>query len=312
MDSETAGAVAALARHDIKMTINGDMARVEVDGRAVERRWVTGVNYPPSGREPTLVIGARIPPRLVASIRNNGDWYVDALGNAYISSAGLRVDIRGQRPSETSPRTTRAKNLFSPRRAQVVFCLLTWPELLTAPVRTVARAAGVSPAIANQTGQALREGGYGYPGATRLERYDELLDRWADSFPLGLGRDLTLGHFAGGTDLSAWVESGIPVYLSGESAAPSIRGTTLTMYVPKISVPAVIGSRWRPLRADEEPVITVRRTFWEDPRRTSNTELGVKNAPDLLIYADLLSSRDPRQREVALTMREALRELGTR
>lgn len=52
MDSETAGAVAALARHDIKMTINGDMARVEVDGRAVERRWVTGVNYPPPDASP--------------------------------------------------------------------------------------------------------------------------------------------------------------------------------------------------------------------------------------------------------------------
>ncbi|MBF0723061.1 type IV toxin-antitoxin system AbiEi family antitoxin [Sanguibacter inulinus] len=312
MESEAVEAIAALAHHDIRLTLQGGVARVEVDGEAVERRWVTETGYRPTDRIPTLVIGSRIPPRLVASIRRNGDWYVDALGNAFISSPGIRVDIRGQRPPETPMRSARAKNLFSPRRAQVVFCLLTWPELLTAPVRTVARAAGVSPAIANQTSQALREEGYGYPGGARLERYDELLERWAEAFPLGLGRDLTLGQFAGDTDPRAWVDSGIPVYLSGESAVPSIRGTTLTMYVPKISVPAVISSRWRPLRADEEPAIIVRRTFWEAPDQTYGAERGAKTAPDLLIYADLLSSRDPRQREVALTMRESLREHGAR
>lgn len=310
MDSTALEAIDALAHHGIKLTLHDGVASIEVDGKAVERRWAAETAYRPTDREPALVIGSRIPPRLVASIRRNGDWYVDSLGNAFISAPGIRVDIRGQRPPATPTRAARSKNLFSPRRAQVVFCLLTWPELLTAPVRTVARAAGVSPAIANQTGQALREEGYGYPGAKRLERYDDLLDRWADAFPLGLGRDLVLGQFAGETDPHAWVESGIPVYLSGESAVPKIRGTTLTMYVPKISVPAVIGSRWRALRVDEEPEIIVRRTFWEAPDPMSRAERGANIAPEILIYADLLSSRDPRQREVALTMREELREHG--
>lgn len=307
MDQEITEVVDALARHDIELVLDGDRVTLDVDGHRVERLWTKESRYLPSGDDgPTLVIGARIAPRLVSTIRANGDWFADARGNAYINAPGVRVDIRNQRPSGPTHARTRAKNLVSARRSQVIFCLLTWPELLRAPVRTVATAAGVSTFVVHETRHALVDEGYLHLGATRIDRLDELVDRWAEAFPLGLGQDLTLGVFAGEPDPQAWIDANVPLYISGESAVPSIRGTTLTIYTPEMLPRAVAASRWRRPSFDEEPTVTVRRKFWTDPR--NDVVPPAAKAPPLLVYADLLASRDPRQREVALILRETIRD----
>lgn len=312
MDAEMTEVIDALARHHILLAVHGESATLDVDGRRAEARlWATEAEYmraPQAPKGPILVIGTRIAPRLATAIRDNGDWYADARGNAYISDLGIRVDIRNQRPPAATRGQDTAKNLVSARRSQVIFCFLTWPELLSASVRTVATAAGVSTFVVHETRHALVDEGYLHPGATRIDRFDELVDRWAGAFPLGLGRDLTLGTFAGEPDPHAWIDAGAPLYVSGEFAVPAIRGTSLTMYAPEILPRAVAASRWHRPAPDEEPTVTVRRTFWTPP--VSNRSVPGSVAPELLVYADLLASRDPRQREVALDLREQIREHG--
>ena len=312
MDAEMTEVTDALARHHILLTVHGESATLDVDGQRAEARlWATEAEYmraPQALKGPILVIGTRIAPRLATAIRDNGDWYADARGNAYIRDRGIRVDIRNQRPSEATRGQATAKNLVSARRSQVIFCFLTWPTLLHASVRTVAATAGVSTFVVHETRHALVDEGYLYPGATRIERFDELVDRWAGAFPLGLGRDLTLGTFAGEPDPRAWIDAGVPIYVSGEFAVPAIRGTSLTMYAPEILPRAVAASRWHQPAPDEEPTVTVRRTFWTPPGSDRSAPGSV--APELLVYADLLASRDPRQREVAFDLREQIRDHG--
>lgn len=312
MDEETTEVIDALARHQILLSVDGDRATLDVDGhRAEAKLWATAAEYmraPQSLEGPILVTGSRIAPRLATVIRDNGDWYADARGNAYVRAPGVRVDIRNQRPSEPARGQATAKNLVSARRAQVIFCFLTWPALLRTSVRTVAAAAGVSTFVVHETRHALVDEGYLHPGATRIDRFDELVDRWAEAFPLGLGQDLTLGTFAGTPDPQAWIDEGVPIYVSGEHAVPSIRGTTLTMYAPEILLRALLASRWHRPAPGEEPTVTVRRTFWTAPETDETTPPSI--APDLLVYADLLASRDPRQREVAFALREQIRDHG--
>lgn len=312
MDAEFSAVAEALARQGIHLALDGDRAVLDIDGlHARAKLWATEAEYmraPQAVEGPVLVIGARIAPRLATVIRDNGDWYADARGNAYVSAPGVRVDIRNQRPFEAAQKQATAKNLVSARRSQVIFCFLTWPALLRASVRTVAAAAGVSTFVVHETRHALLDEGYLHPGATRIDRFDELVDRWAGAFPLGLGQDLTLGTFAGTPDPQAWIDEGVPIYVSGEHAVPSIRGTTLTMYAPEILPRALRASRWRRPAPDEEPTVTVRRTFWSAPDTDKTTSPSV--APDLLVYADLLASRDPRQREVASDLREQIRDHG--
>lgn len=312
MDAEISAVAQALARHGIRLTLDGDRAVLDINGlHARAELWATEAEYmkaPQDLEGPTLVIGTRIPPRLATAIRHNGDWYADARGNAYVSDSGIRVDIRNQRRTETTQGQSTAKNLVSARRSQVILCFLTWPDLLHTSVRAVAAAAGVSTFVVHETRHALVDEGYLHPGATRIERFDELVDRWAGAFPLGLGRDLTLGTFAGEPDPRAWIDAGVPIYVSGEFAVPAIRGTSLTMYAPEILPRAVAASRWHRPAPDEEPTVTVRRTFWTPPGSDRHAPGSV--APELLVYADLLASRDPRQREVALELREQIRDRG--
>ena len=314
MDKDIEDVAKQLAAHGIELTIEGSHAQLTIDGRQLERPWRRETDYgprPSSPSERTFVIGERLAPRVVANIRARGDWYADARGNVYVSAPGVRVDIRGQRPVEArGVRTaTKSTNLLSTRRAQVIFCMLSWPALVQVSVRGLAEAAGVSPAVAHTTRRALEREGYLHPGATSIDRYDELLDRWATAFPLGLARDLTLGVFAGQPDPRAGTDAGIPFYLSGESAAPNLRETSLTMYVREIEPRALAASRWRRPRDGEEPSITIRRKFWTDPMESaSDSTRPASLAPPILVYADLLASRDARQREIALALRETLRD----
>lgn len=141
-----------------------------------------------------------------------------------------------------------------------------------------------------------------------IDRREELLDRWVEAFPLGLSRDLTLGLFVGEPDPGAWSAKGQHVYVSGERAVSDLNGTSLTIYVPELDPNAIAASRWRRPRHDEEPTIVVRRRFWTDPELRDEPDGHARTAPLLLVYADLLSSRDARQREVAENLREVLRD----
>lgn len=315
MDDEIDNVARALRGHDIDLRIDGDRARLIVDGHDLERAWRHGddaARGPQRPGELVLVLGGRLTPKAIATARKRGDWYADARGNAYVRAPGIRIDIRGQRPSE-QPSVRRmanhATNLMSPRRAQVIFCLLQWPELIRASTRQVAEVAGVSTSIVHTTRLALEEEGHLYPQAGQIDRREELLDRWAEAFPLGLGRSLTLGSFVGEPHPQAWVDAERFVYVSGESAVNDLRATSLTIYVPEINPRAIAASRWRRPTQDEEPTIFVRRRFWTEPTWSGELDQdGIIKTPMLLIYADLLSSRDARQREAAMSLREMLRE----
>src|SRR5690606_15212122 len=109
-------------------------------------------------------------------------------------------------------------------------------------------------------------------------------------------------------ELAAWqgripvpLQSGEPLYLSGESATKWIRQPeSLTFYSEKTPLSLLREHRWR---ADtEKPNIFVRRKFWHDP---SGEEAGVQRAPWILVYADLMSIGDGRLREAAHRLRDA-------
>ena len=322
----------ALEREGIRLRLRGADAIIQIDDEALACRWVWWRDRGRSGAqsfgvaselERVLLLGDRIPAAVAERARARGDWYADAQGNAYIRAPGVRIDIRGRRPAtpiglNARPRSVRETNLMSGRRAQVVFTLLSWPELLEAPIRYLADAAGVSVSSAHSARMALQEERYILPGVRRIDRWDELLNRWADAFPLGMARTLELGRFVGEPDPIAWLDAEHAVCVSGENAISRLRGPSLTMYVSELDKRAVVQSRWRRTSSEGEPAnIILRRKFWKAPwgkEDVIHPHAGprVSVAPPLLVYADLLASRDPRQREVAHDMRRDLLEPPTR
>ncbi len=247
---------------------------------------------------PTLVFATHIRPKTADAYRRTNIQYVDAAGNAWIHFGDVLIDVKGR--SQPHSRNTRVSgSLFTARRSQVIFALLTWPQLWEAPQRELARAAGVSLGQANNALALLNEAGFGPEHENRGQ--PGLLDPWTLAFPSGLAQRLTLARFRGEIDDLKPVGDET-LYLSGEvAAAELLRPSTMTLYVHDLNPRLAVANRWR---ADGKPNITVRLAFWREPTNDDHRARGKAVAPWPLVYADLRSSDDPRVRNVASEWRE--------
>lgn len=248
---------------------------------------------------PLLVWAHHVPPKTADALRRAGIQYADAAGNAHIEFGDVLVDVRGRQPRRPSPQppSTTVTNLFSTSRSQVVFALLAWPALWSAPQREIARASGVSVGLANDTLRLLRASGYDLPASGRDN--GDLLDHWAAAFPTGLAPRLRIADFHGDIDIDSL--RGTSIQISGESAVrDKIRPATLTIYVDDLAQPKgpslPILNRWR---SDGPTNVFVRRKFWHEPHDDELPTEAPRNSPWPLVYADLLATGDPRLRTIA-------------
>lgn len=257
--------------------------------------------------ELTLLIASdHISEKTSISLRAAGIQYLDRSGNASIRFDDVLVDVRGRkRTSPPEPQQhRRATNPFSPRRAQVVSALLTWPRLARATTREIARAAGVSVGQAHETMHMLTESGHLLQNAGTLHGLRELLEIWTAAYPTGLGPRLALAAFRDTVGAPPTGDAANEVWVSGESAVPQlIRPVTTTLYVESLDPALPVTNRWR---ADGPPNVFIRRKFWSVPDDNDDGHRvdGIRLAPWPLVYADLMSSGDARQREVAQEWRD--------
>ncbi|NUL45747.1 hypothetical protein F7P69_11165 [Cellulosimicrobium funkei] len=252
-----------------------------------------------------LLVGPRVTERSAEKFRRLGINYIDQAGNAFITFNGVHIDVRGRRDLHrvptSAPRLTRGGvNLFSVKRSQVIFTILSWPDLLDGPVREIATTSTVSLGQAQGTLDLLMQ--YGYlddekrfaPG-----RRDLLIDHWTASFPSGLGSAGKAGRYSG--DWASLRVGETSVYVSGEAAVPELlRPETAVLYTEDFPIELIRSHRWR--RNDDQPNIFLRQKFWQPSHAPARP--GVHEAPWLLVYADLLASNDGRQHEVAKHIRE--------
>jgi hypothetical protein len=269
----------------------------------------------PASPYPLLIIGNRISRRSAAAFRHAGIQFVDALGNASITFDSVLIEVQGRtEPADqvhpSNERVTRPRqptNIFSLRRSQVILALLTWPELLTAKVRGIANAAGVSVGQAHDALAQLERAGFLTASPRGLDRADELLDYWTAAYPTGLGRRLEIAKYHGNpsSPISS-PDPDQPIYVSGESAEGTeiARPATLTVYLDALDPRLPIANRWSS-SPDRQPNIFVRHKFWAAPRPHEErpSSANVRNAPWPLVYADLVTAGDARLREVARAWR---------
>lgn len=260
----------------------------------------------PIAPDQLLIVGERVTERSAEQFRQLGMNYIDSAGNAYVRFGGVHIDVRGRRssPSRTD-RSSRAPrgstNLFSTKRAQVIFALLAWDDVLESTFREIAETAGVAVGQAKQTIDLLEDHQYLLP----RRRFapggrDILLAQWVAAYPTGLGASSRGFGFRG--DFTELHPTSLEVHASGEAAVPDLirRPTTFTFYADQVPSELVLAHRWR--SEDESPNIFYRHKFWTRP----GDEPGLHTAPQLLVYADLLASGESRQREAAEAMEEGL------
>lgn len=132
-----------------------------------------------------------------------------------------------------------------------------------------------------------------------------MLSRWAEAYAISLAPKLGLFTLhAGNRDW--WTSARAEllehrVQIGGEAAASlldaHLRPSIVTLYAESIPNEILAGHRFRAAKGDVN--VAIRRRFWE-----TATDI-VELVPTTLIYADLLASGDPRQREQAYRLRES-------
>jgi hypothetical protein len=238
--------------------------------------------------------------------------FIDTAGNAYLHAPGLYVFVQGERPPELlaggDGRPARGGTATALR---AVFVLLCRPELLNAPYREIAAAAGIGLGTVGWALFDLERRGYLTAARQRRNRRllepTRLLDEWVTNFPIRLRPKLNPRRFRAPDP--GWWE---PAHLTagarwgGEVAAARLTGhlkpATATIYLEPATAREVLTAlvREHRLRADLEGDVEILDAFWTLPAQDAPPDV----VPPLLVYADLMATLDPRNLEVARRIRE--------
>ncbi len=267
--------------------------------------WPEAHEVSPGGR--VLLVAPHVTPGAARKLRSAGLNYVDSGGNAFIVVPGLRVDVRGRKPSVTTGKAGvgRPSRAFNRSGLKVVFTLLCRPDLAQVPLRTLAESSGVSLGTAQGAVADLREQRYlGGRSSLKLQQVGDLFERWTHAFLAETWPKLGIQTFD--VDNPDWwrglddVFAGSHALLGGESAAEilgaPLRPVTAVVYGSEKPTKLVQAGR---LRASESGSVMLRKRFWRF-EHSGNPRL----APSLLVYADLRASGDPRQLKAAHYLRQ--------
>lgn len=249
----------------------------------------------------TLIVAPVITDSVAERLRLRGLNYVDSVGNAHIRFDDVLVDIRGRskRKETTRPLSVRGGKAFGPAGLKVQFALLSWPESARMTLRELASASGASLGTAKTVVDELTGAGHLIDGADgrRLVRGGELLNRWSEAYSISLSPSLQMSDLRS-ESMSWWSTSEAEfrqhgIQLGGEAAGSMLddylRPSTVTLYAAELPLTFMAAHR---LRAADASNVFIRRRFWKLHQKAWLV-------PSTLIYADLLASGDPRQREHA-------------
>lgn len=237
--------------------------------------------------------------------------FIDTAGNAYLRVPGLHVFVQGERPPEPAmPGADRPVRGGTATALRAAFVLLCRPELLNAPYREIAAAAGIGLGTVGWAFFDLERRGYLTAARQRRNRRllepIRLLDEWVTTFPIRLRPKLNPRRFRA-PDLGWW-QAPLPggARWGGEVAAAKLTGhlkpATATVYVERATGREALAAlvREHRLRADPQGNVELLDTFWILPPQDGPPDV----VPPLLVYADLIATLDPRNLEIARRIRE--------
>ncbi|WP_369434702.1 type IV toxin-antitoxin system AbiEi family antitoxin [Mucilaginibacter yixingensis] len=253
---------------------------------------------------PLLIVARYIPKPLKLEFRENGINYLEASGNCFIHTEGLYILINDQQVTET--RVPAQGKLWRSSGLKFLFSIITEPGLLNAPYRAIADHAQIALGTIGglldelKQEQFLKETGQTTGPKYLLEGQERLIQRWSDYFMANLRPKLTEGRFSF-IDSSAnkyWKNKGDHnIQWGGENGGHLLTGFlhperhTLYSDLPKTEI-----MRKLLLKPDPDGNVELLKPFW---RLDPNPERGPNSAPPLVVYAELSTNFDSRNRETA-------------
>jgi hypothetical protein len=263
---------------------------------------------------PALLVADYVNPNMAERLRDAGLQFIDTAGNAFLNEKNLFVFIKGNRMRASHSSTRRITRAFNTSGLKLIFSFLLEPRLVEGTYRTMAAASGVSLGTIGWILNDLKEKGYvqeyGKKHTRSLAAPIELLDRWAEAYPEKLLPILEIGLFKSQFSMP-WkdIDPSIVDGCWGGEVGASLIDNYLspeqgTLYLPKNSVRDLV-MKYRMQRVTSNTITTsdtirICEKFWHgSPEISGKHNKQCNVAPDILIYADLLASGDPRNLEAA-------------
>lgn len=249
-----------------------------------------------------LLLAYRIYPKYKKVLQELGINYLEANGNFFIRKKGIFILIDNHPPlKEFEPETNRA---YTKTGLRVFFQLLLTNANLFTTQRELAEKAGVALGNVPQVIKGLKKAGLllkknelGY----QWKNKEEAISQWISGYRTTLKPAIFLGKFRLPNNRS-WTE--IPLVSTGTKWGGEPGGDILTNYLrPEKFIMFTDLNRLDFIKStrltpDSNGEIEVYETFWK------NEDEKVKNAPPLLVYADLIINLDKRSLETAQIINE--------
>ena len=258
---------------------------------------------------PLMVITNHVTPKLAKDFIAEHIPFLDTAGNVYLDEPEATLMITGRdkpalRFTDTSSRSTTPKGLV------ISFALLTQPDLVGEPYRTIADETGVALNTVNlAVDDLIARGLVAKKGGRRIiADRRRFIEDWVNLYPTRLRPKLGASRFKSARDVSWWHSDdfvALGALRGGEVAAEAltheIKPASVTVYAdPEEKAALKISARLRP---DPRGEVEILESFWPEPVEDRwGVPPGV--AHPLLVYADLIASGDSRNHAVAQTIYE--------
>ncbi len=260
---------------------------------------------------PVLVMADYVTPQMAQRLREKGVAFVDTIGNAWIEQPGWVIWQTGNKPTRTA-KAAKAVRIFQPAGIQVMFALLCEPERVNAPVRDIARAAGVAHGTVGRILEDLRHMGYvielgrregarGRARRRRLQQRRRLLDLWVEAYAQVLRPRLDPRRYRPiNTAARDWWKKaayrGLGAWLGGEGAAEVVTRYLKPQDITIYADDRTVFLKKHKLVVDPQGPVIILDRFWRFEFKWEYPDM----VPPVLIYADLLATGDDRCRETAV------------
>jgi hypothetical protein len=175
-----------------------------------------------------LLVTDYVTPDLAETMRNQGIFFIDLAGNAFIDATPIYIFVKGEKPN-TVVKAKPVKRLFKPGGLKLIFALLNNPGMEKATYRDMAKAANVALGAVDFVITELKELGYLIDMAKKgrqLLKTEQLLRRWVEAYPENLKPKLVQEKFRT-NDYHWWKEmkpADFGLFWGGEIAAAKLTG----------------------------------------------------------------------------------------
>ncbi|HET6990240.1 MAG TPA: type IV toxin-antitoxin system AbiEi family antitoxin [Bacteroidia bacterium] len=248
-----------------------------------------------------MIIANYILPKAKEELRHLGIAYLDTAGNIFLQTKKHFLLIEGKRPKIKTDDELKNR-AFTKTGLKIVYNLLGREELINETYRYIARKTDVGLDTINKTFTALRTLGHLVnidEHRQKLVKTKELYNRWINAYETKLRPALFIGNFRFLKDEDERNWKGIHLknqhtYWGGEPSADLytdfLRPAIFTIYTDETRIDLMKNYRLIP---DDNGNVKIYKKFW------SVEEVNENVTHPLLVYADLINNRDPRNIEVA-------------